>query len=116
MIKDFEKRVGQQAYQNIIAKLRMSTGLSYAMIDALIRQFANELADELAVSETVIVPEMGIYRMIRPDGVKPRASFAATRGFKEIYKNGGLQCNKDLREQGILPESALQKYLKGGYE
>lgn len=116
MIKDFEKRVGQQAYQNILAKLRMSTGLSYTMLDALIRQFANELSDELAISETVIIPEMGIFRMIRPDGVKVRANFAASKNFKETYKNGGLQANKDLREQGLLPESALQKYLKGGYE
>lgn len=111
MIKDFEKRIGQQGYHNIMAKLRMSTGLSYALLDNLIRQFANELADEIAISDTVIIPELGIFRVIRPDGVKHRIMFYPTRGVKEIYRNGGIEANKPLREKGILPPSAMTKYL-----
>lgn len=112
MIKDFEKKVGQQGYQNIMAKLRMNTGLSYVMLDSIIRQFATELADEIAISDTVIVPEMGIFRVIRPDGTNPRIIFRANKGTRDIYKNGGLEANKPLREAGILPPSALTRYLK----
>lgn len=113
MSREFEKKIGIQSYQNIISKLRMNTGLSYVMLDSIIRQFATEMADELAISDIVMIPEMGTFKVIRPDGVKYRVSFRSSVVMNSIYRQGGLEANKVLREQGILPQSAIKKYEKG---
>lgn len=106
---DYEKKLGQAAYFSVITKLRMSTGLSFSMLDLIIKQFVEELSDELAISEMVTIPELGTIKAIHRDEKPFLIYLKASKTVYDIYKNRGTDGNKILREQGILPPSALTK-------
>jgi hypothetical protein len=105
--ENYVRIIGNESYKRILDKMSKTTGLSYTYLDLLLRQFATEFADEMAVSEIVSVPLMGNFKIVRPDGSTPRVRFLAGKTFMEIFKNGGTDANKSLRELGIIAKGAI---------
>lgn len=111
---DYEKKLGQAAYFSVLTKLRMSTGLSFTMLDLIIKQFVEELSDELAISDMVAIPELGLIKAVHRDEKPFLIYLKASKTMYDIYKNRGTEGNKILREQGILPTSAALKLENKG--